>query len=278
MKKFVSFVICLCASSSCLAKAPNPVRLISHKAVYDLSLKSTKGGASSVVYAGGKLKYSIQKVCNVWKTETVFSLDVSHEINGIYTTNWKQVTSESLDGCRFDFEVYTFQKGKDVKELAGTAWCEGNKKQVFFTLPLESEASFPKNVLFPVQQTSQLIQAALAGEKSQNAYVYDGSRLEALHLMHTMISEKPVEKDREKKIEGSKLLGGKSYWFDTAFYNDMGLFGNRDDGSPFYEVGLRYYDNGISDNVIQDFGTYKLQSTLKAVEELPEIPCDVEKK
>lgn len=278
MKRFLGLAMVLCCAGAFPARAAGAApRLVSHRAVYDLSLKSTAGGASSVVHAAGRLLYTVRKVCNVWKTETVFSLDVSYELSGVDTTHWKQTTSESPDGCRFDFDVYTFVRGKDVRELSGTARCEGTKKHVLLTYPLKSEASFPPNVAFPMQQTEELLKAAAAGKKHLSSYVYDGTRLEGLHLMHAMISDRPAPSQRAAEVTGdADLLKGRSYWFDAAFYNDMGLGGT--DGRPFYEAGLRYYENGLSDGIIQDFGTYKLQSTLKDVRKLDDIPCSPAKK
>lgn len=279
MKRFLWLAAGLCCAGACPARAADAAsRLVSHRAVYDLSLKSTAGGASSVVHAAGQLLYTVRKVCGIWKTETVFSLDVSYELSGVDTTHWKQTTSESPDGCHFDFDVYTFVRGKDVRELSGTARCEGKKKHVLLSYPLKSEASFPPNVAFPMQQTEALLKAAASGKKSLSSYVYDGTRLEGLHLMHAMISDRPPSSGRAAEVSGDvDLLKGRSYWFNVAFYNDMGL-GGTDDGRPFYEAGLRYYENGLSDGIIQDFGTYRLQSILKDVRKLDDIPCPSEKK
>ncbi len=279
MKRFLWLAAGVCCAGVFPVRAADAApRLVSHRAVYDLSLKSTEGGASSVVHAAGRLLYTARKVCDVWKTETVFSLDVSYELSGVDTTHWKQTTSERLDGCLFDFDVYTFVRGKDMRELSGTARCEGKKKHVLLTYPLKSEAALPLNVAFPMQQTQELLKAAASGKKSLSSYVYDGTRLEGLHLMHAMISDRPASSRRAAEVTGdAELLKGKSYWFDVAFYNDMGL-GGTDDGRPFYEAGLRYYENGLSDGIVQDFGTYRLQSVLKDVRKLEDIPCPSAKK
>lgn len=44
-----------------------------------------------------------------------FSLDIGYELSGPDTTNWKQTTRESADGCLFDFEVFVREKAKTVK-------------------------------------------------------------------------------------------------------------------------------------------------------------------
>lgn len=252
--------------------------LASHAAVYDIALQSTEGGASSVVHAGGKMRYSVQKVCDSWQTETVFSLDISYELSGIDTTNWKQTTVESADGCRFDFDVFVREDGTDRRDLAGKARCDAGKKILRLSAPAASEAVFPKNVAFPMQQIVTLINAAKAGKQEVSGYVYDGTRPEALHSMHAVIS-RPVPAVRNSKIRGDAnlLKDRQSFWFNIAFYPEFKT-GRPDDGKPMYEAALRYYDNGVSDEVTQDFGAYKLRSTLVELKRLPDVPCAEQKK
>lgn len=274
MKFFLFFVFAVLTVFPACAESG----LVSHAAVYDIALQSTEGGASSVVHAGGKMRYSVRKVCDAWQTETVFSLDISYELSGIDTTNWKQTTIESADGCRFDFDVFIRENGEDRRDLAGKARCEAGKKILRLSVPAKSEAVFPKNVAFPMQQIVTLINAAKAGKKDVSGYVYDGTRPEALHSMHAVINP-PESGVRGGKINGDAdlLENRQSWWFNIAFYPEFKT-GRPDDGKPLYEAAVRYYDNGISDEVIQDFGAYKLRSVLAGLKRLPDVPCANEKK
>lgn len=274
MKFFLFFILSVLTAFPACAESG----LVSHAAVYNITLQSTEGGASSVVHAGGKMRYSVQKVCDSWQTETVFSLDISYELSGIDTTNWKQTTVESADGCRFDFDVFVRENGTDRKDLAGKARCEGGKKVLRLSVPALSEAVFPKNVAFPMQQIVTLIDAAKAGKKDVSGYVYDGTRPEALHSMHAVIS-RPAGAVRNSEIKGDTglLKDKQSFWFNIAFYPEFKT-GRPDDGKPLYEAALRYYDNGISDEVTQDFGAYKLRSSLVELKRLPDVPCMDKKK
>lgn len=246
--------------------------LASHQAVYDIALASTAGGAASVVNAKGKMFYKIQKVCGQWQTESVFSLDIGYELSGPDTTNWKQTTRESADGCLFDFEVFVREKGEDRKDLAGSAVCQNGKKVLRLTFPVRSEAVFPKNVVFPVQQTIRLLKAARLGKKNVSAYVYDGTRPEALYSVNAAVSA-PEQMLSEKISGDTDLVAGKKAWrFDTAFFEEFSA-GNLPDGAPSYEVSLYYYENGVSDKIVQDFGTHRLLSTLTELRRLPDLPC-----
>lgn len=246
--------------------------LASHQAVYDITLASTAGGAASVVNAKGKMFYKIQKVCGRWQTESVFSLDIGYELSGLDTTNWKQTTRESADGCLFDFEVFVREKGEDRKDLAGSAVCKNGKKELRLSFPVRSEAVFPKNVVFPVQQTIRLLEAARQGKNNVSTYVYDGTRPEALYSVNAAISA--PENFSSPKVRGdADLTAGKKAWrFDTAFFEEFAA-GNLPDGTPSYEVSLYYYENGISDKIVQDFGDYRLLSTLTELRRLPDRAC-----
>ena len=231
---------------------------ISHEAVYSIGLASTAGGADSVVGANGTMHYKAQKKCALWETETVFSLDVSRELAGVETTHWKQTTVESLDGCRFDFTVYVRENGRDRKELSGRALCENGKKRLFVDYPVAVEADFPKTVKFPLEQTAAWLKAAQDGKKNFSSYVFDGTKADALMSLNAVVSERnPKNKSRR---------------FDFAFYPAQK--GQKPDGTPLYESSSLYYDNGVADDIRQDFGTYVLQSTLKSFKRLKDIPCE----
>ena len=251
------------------AQAREPV---SHRAIYDIALASTNAGAAGVVNAHGKLSNSLQKVCDHWETEGVFSLDVGYETAGLETTNWKQTTRESADGCFFEFDVFVREKGKDRKELSGKAVCDNKgKKKVALSFPVKSQAVFPNNVAFPVQQTLRLLQAAQKGERNVSSYVFDGTKPDALYFMNAVITQAPAFKSEKVKENDSLLAGKKAYRFDAAFFQEFTH--GKQDGTPLYEVSLYYYENGLSDHIEQDFGKYRLRSTLVKLEPLKDIPC-----
>lgn len=246
--------------------------LQSHRASYDISLHSTAGGAAGVVTAKGRMLYRIQKVCDVWETESVFSIDVGYEQIGLDTTNWKQTTRESADGCRFDFAVYMREKGADRKDLAGTAVCDAGKKRVRLTIPVASEAVLPKSVVFPVQQTLRLLDAARAGKGNVFSYVYDGTRPESLFSANTAVTAADGFSSPAVKGDADLIKNRKAYRFDTAFFEEFAA-PSAADGAPAYEVSLYSYDNGIGDQIVQNFGTHRLLSVLTDLKRLPDKPC-----
>ena len=249
-----------------------PLSPVSHKAFYDLSLYETKGGALSVVAATGKMSYEIRKACNAYETKTEISLGIGYEISGTDISFFKQKTTEGTDGCSFEFEVYSDKETQKSPDVAGAALCEKDKKKVTLTKPRAGEIVLPKTVLFPVRQTIDLLQAAKDGKKILSSYVYDGTKSEALHFVSTLIGAagKP---DFLNTVKGdTALLNGKSHWFDMAFYNDLET-GSANDGAPLYEAGVHYYENGVSDEVIQNFGEYKLRSKLVKITRLDDLPC-----
>lgn len=60
--------------------------------------------------------------------------------------------------------------------------------------------------------------------------------------------------------------------FRYGFFEEFAA-GNLPDGTPSYEVSLYYYENGISDKIVQDFGDYRLLSTLTELRRLPDRAC-----
>lgn len=234
-----------------------------HEASYVIEPVSTAGGAAGVVYARGAMSYAARKTCGVWKTETVFSTDVGYEMSGVRTTHWKQTTTETEDGCLFDFEVFTRGDGKDRKDLAGSARCENGMKKMKIIHPAVMFYDFPLSVRFPMEQTAALLKAAGRGEKSMNVRFYDGTLPVSSSAVSARLS--PVS----GKAPFPALKGLKSVRVDLAFYPR-----EKGDGAPSYEVSFRLYENGVVDETVQNFGTHALRSSLSSLTLLPDIPCD----
>ncbi len=245
-----------------LAAAPAFAAPVSHEAVYDIGLSSSAGGASGVVSARGVMRYTLRKNCSVWNTETVFSTDVAYESAGVRTTHWKQTTKETPDGCLFDFEVFSREKGRDKKELAGSARCENGKKKLKIIHPTVMFFDFPSSVRFPVEQTFSLVRAMKNNEKEVKTRFYDGTLPVASAVVAARLSPS------SEKAALPALNGVKKSKVDLAFYPR-----DREDGTPAYEVSLRLYENGVVDESVQDFGSHVLKSTLRSLTFLPDIPC-----
>ncbi|MCQ2966340.1 MAG: cell envelope integrity EipB family protein [Alphaproteobacteria bacterium] len=235
---------------------------LSHTAKYDISLLSTEGGAQSVVGANGILKYQIRKACSYWQTETIFSLDINYDISGIETTNWKQETTESLDGCVFDFKVFTRDKSTDHSDLQGQIRCDGKKQKIYVSHPFKEDHVLNQTVKTPLQQMENLFTAAKAGKKHFSSIVYDGTQYNGIMFVSVFISE------NKKPARFNALKDKKSWHFDFAFYplNDK-------TDVPAYETSAIYYENGVADEIIQDFGAYRLLSTLKELKPLRNLTC-----
>ena len=88
--------------------------------------------------------------------------------------------------------------------------------------------------------------------------------------------EQPVESGfREARIElpSYKLLYNEGFDAEQIAFFEEFAAGNLPDGTPSYEVSLYYYENGISDKIVQDFGDYRLLSTLTELRRLPDRAC-----
>lgn len=245
----------------CLA-SPAFATPLSHTAKYDITLLSTEGGAQSVVGAKGILKYQVRKACNYWQTETIFTLDINYDISGIETTNWKQETTESLDGCVFDFKVFTRENSTDRSDLQGQIRCDGKKQKLYISHPFKEDHILNQIVKTPLQQMEALFSAAKAGKKHFSSIVYDGTQYNAMMYVSVFIAE------NRKAPKFEALKDKKSWHFDFAFYPL-----NSKSDIPAYETSAIYYENGVADEIVQDFGSYKLKSTLKHLKPLRNLNC-----
>lgn len=239
-----------------------------HIATYKISLNSTKGGARAIVGASGILKYRIQKKCGNWTTETIFSLDLSSELTGVETTNWKQNTTETLNGCYFDFSVFSRSNGKDHSELTGSSVCAGKTKQLTIDYPAFNTYNLSSNVKFPLQQLYFLLTSAINDKTNVSSFIYDGTK-ENEYLKSVAL----IFKNNKKKapFKGFPLLN--SWNINQSFYSiNPKVF-----DIPLYQTTITYFDGGIADNIIQDFGEYSLKSKLINLEAAPTLQCEEQK-
>lgn len=239
-----------------------------HIAIYKITLNSTKGGARAIVGASGILKYRIQKKCGNWTTETIFSLDLSSDLTGVETTNWKQTTTETLNGCYFDFSVFSRSKGVDHSELTGSSVCVGKTKQLTIDYPVFNTYNLPSKVKFPLQQLYSILTAALNNKTSLSSFVYDGTK-ENEYLKSIAL----IFKNKEKKSP-FKGFPSLNYWnVIQSFYSVTPIISD----TPLYQTSITYFDGGIANNIIQNFGEYSLKSELISLEAAPTLQCDEQK-
>ncbi len=242
-----------------------------HRALYTLNLASTRP-ASGVVGATGAMVYEWGETCDGWTVQQRFRLRLEYSEQDNVEVSSTLVTWESKDGLRYRFNERRLRNGDLDEEIKGEAKLDGADKggSADFTKPETATLALPAGTLFPTAHTVLLIQRALAGDQFVSRKVFDGATVENAGQITAVIGPelKPGPGTGDEKLPKSPLLDRPSWRMRLAFFPaDSRL------EQPDYELGMRLLDNGVSQDMMLDYGDYVIRARLDDSEALPRPSC-----
>ncbi len=227
--------------------------LAAHRAVYKLTMANARSG--DIEGVTGTMAYEVTDACDAWAVRQRLKMTVTNrdgqdiEMISDYTT-W-----ESKDGLKLRFRTRQTTDTAVTSEVAGDASLAstGGSGEVHYTLPKEDKLPLPEGTLFPTAHTSALLAAAAAGKKFLAIPLFDGTSADGVQDSSIVVTSwGPPSPSKWPDL--AKLPSGK---FRIAFFD-------RATGSqePDYEVGMRYWDNGVADELSMDFGEFVMDGKL----------------
>ncbi len=245
-----------------LAAAPpaGAADMAAHRALYTLKLESAKNG--DVTQASGTMAYEVQDACDGWATRQRMQMTVTNrdgqdvEMLSDYTT-W-----ESKDGLRLRFRTRQTTDQAVTSDISGEASLNatGATGTAHFTSPEDSTQKLPAGTLFPMKHTEALLAAAQAGKHFLALPLFDGTSAAGAQDSSIVMGKWEGPKP-DKWPDLAKLSSGR---FHIAFF-DMGP----EHMMPDYEVTMRYWANGVADNLDMDFGDFVMSGKLAEFQLLP---------
>jgi hypothetical protein len=156
--------------------------------------------------------------------------------------------------------------------MKGSARRTGGAVLAELDAPEKDTASFAGDVLFPTQDSVAILKAALAGQSRLEATVYDGSDGLMVYDTTTVIGPSLTKggNAKLKSVKNSEALFGLPSWPVVVSYYNQGQNGI---GQPLFAVSFRLYDNGVSDELKLDYGTFVLKGDLSKIEFVDPKPC-----
>jgi hypothetical protein len=247
----VAFSLGLLAGSALPAVAAD---MAPHRAVYDLTLLEARG---NVVSARGTMSYEVQDACDGWASDQRLHMDITNRDGQDVVLESTYLTWESKDGREFRFQVQQKTDTAITSEITGTAKTGPDGGEAVYTSPHDARIMLPKGTLLPMAHTEAAIAAAVAGKRFLNLPLFDGtSETGAQMTAITITDTKPAG------AEGGQwdtLLRLTSTAMHIAFF---GL--SAESVTPEYELGLRYWANGVGDDMRMDFGNFVMHGQMKA--------------
>lgn len=222
--------------------------LVGHRALYRLTLETARG---DVIGASGTMSYEIIDACDAWAVRQRLAINVTARDGTDIDLAAEYTTWESKDGLRLRFRMRQTTDDTPVTDLAGTATLErkGGPGEAVFSTPADTRKALPAGTMFPTGHTVAVIEAARAGKRFMAVPIFDGTSADGAQDSTVAITgwSGPAENP------WPALAPLPSTRVRIAFFD-------RESGQqqPEYEVGLRYWENGIADQLSMDFGDYVL--------------------
>ncbi|MBF0304940.1 MAG: cell envelope integrity EipB family protein [Alphaproteobacteria bacterium] len=248
---------------ACAGPALAGVELLPHKATYSMSLASSRA-SSGIAAATGAMTYEFADSCDGWTVSNKTTLTLAYAEGEQIDTTWDFVTWESKDGSKYRFHVRSTRQGEVTEEIDGTASVAPDKKgEVKFLKPDAKTIALPPGTLFPTEHTERLLERARANENFVSKVVFDGSDAEGPYIVTAVLG-----RFLAAAATPTPVPPADSWRMRMAFFPL-----DSKDETPEYEVGVRYFENGVATDLVQDFGNFSLRGKLDKVEKTTKPDC-----
>jgi hypothetical protein len=253
--------LALCASASLPAGAAGlNTASAAHRAFYTLTLSSSRGG--EVIAARGTMGYEVIDACDGWAVRQRLSMTLTNTDGQDVQMVSDYATWESKDGLKFRFHMKQTTDTAVTSQTDGDAKLEraGGSGEAHYTVPEDATKPLPAGTLFPMAHTSAIIAAAQSGTKFLAVPLFDGtddSGVEDSSLV--VLDYKKPEANKYPLLSNLPSTRVRLAFFDRASKGEV----------PTYQVGMRYWENGVADNLQMDFGDFVMDAKMTELTPLP---------
>jgi hypothetical protein len=250
-----------------VVRAAEPIGVTPHRALYQMQLTGTRTG-SSVTGVSGRMVFEWADACEGWTIEQRFQLTFQYAEGNRVEMVTNYATWETKDGLAYRFNVRRLMNGELDEEVRGDASTDAlGAGRARYVRPEAREEPLPQGTLFPTAHTLALLRAARANERFLAHVVFDGSDAEGPSEISAAIGA-ATRPRTSLQGPGGDLLNGTMYPVRMAFFPIAS--GNPE---PQYEMTLWLLENGVAEQILIDYGDFRVQGTLRELEALPAPRC-----
>ncbi|QKV18098.1 cell envelope integrity EipB family protein [Oricola thermophila] len=253
------------ASTDAIAQALAP-----HRAVYDVALANASD-RSGITGMHGRIVYEFQgSACDGYTTVFRFVTRI-RSATGNRLSDQQTSTYEDGSGDTFRFVTKSFVDERLDRELSGSAIRDAEGIVVTLKKPEKAEFSLAP-ALFPSAHMIDLLNRAHEGEKFYETAIFDGTE-NGDRIMTTSVVIGPEKTGAEGDGANAGPLKDDSFRNVSISYFDEG---NAVGGEavPEYQISFKLYDNGVTRDLVMDYGDFVLEGALRQIEMLPKESCD----
>ena len=253
------------AMAAMAASAPTPATgqigtdLLAHRALYTLTFDPRASNAeqsgSDIVGARGTMGYEVIDACDGWAVRQRLQMTVTNADGQDVQMSSDYATWESKDGLRFRFHMTQMTDTAVTSQTDGDAALDsvGGAGTAHYLHPREQVKALPAGTYFPTAHTVAILDAARAGKKFMAVPLFDGT------------DENGTEDSSIAIVDWKQPFATQFPALTTLPSTRVRLaFFDRQPGTttPTYQVGLRYWENGVADDMQMDFGDFVMDAKM----------------
>jgi len=241
-----------------------------HRAVYEIALARTEEG-SGVASATGRMVFEITgNACQGFRMRQRMVVNIADGDGNPGVLDFRISTFESGDGDVYSFDSSTKVNQEVVEAVEGEARREGKDIEITLKQPAEKIVRLNGAVLFPSQHLQAILDAAQAERKFLSVDIYEGAGTGEASDEAAAAIGAGVSAAKE-----GPLRGGVRHWPVSVGYFDGGSGEVSELGEelPSYQMSFTLYENGVTNDLVMDYGDYALSGSLEEIEPLADQGC-----
>ncbi|HVY17473.1 MAG TPA: cell envelope integrity EipB family protein [Rhodopila sp.] len=231
-----------------------PSAMLAHRALYTLTLARAK--SQDVIAAHGTMGYAVADACDGWTSEQRLRMTVTNADGQEIEMASDYATWEAKNGLKFRFHMRQTTDTAVSSQTDGEATLTkaGGPGEVHYTLPKDKTVPLPAGTVFPMAHTETLLAAALHNQRFLNLPLFDGTDENGVEDSFIIaLDQKPPMHTAYPVLSALPSARVHISFFDHDVKSMM----------PTYEVTMRYWENGVADNMTMDFGDFVMNAKLK---------------
>jgi hypothetical protein len=243
------------AAASAAAPTPlsGPGPLLAHKALYTLTLDNAK--SSDVIAARGTMGYEVTDACDGWAVRQRLSMTITNADGQDIEMSSDYATWESKDGLKFRYHMRQTTDTSVTSQTDGEASFQkaGGPGEARYTSPHDSTSPLPAGTVFPMAHTAAIIAAARDKKHFVTLPLFDGTDENGVEDSFIVVLDwKPPAQSKWPLLSPLPSTRVHITFFDHG----------PDAVTPSYEVGMRYWENGVADDMQMNFGDFVMNAKM----------------
>ena len=270
----VAFGAACALSHQALAFAAS--KLVPHRAIYEMTLEEARS-ASGVTGIDGRMVFEFTgSQCDGYSLNMRMVTQMTDSQGQTNLTDLRSSTWEQGDGKKFRFQSAQYLNDKlgDVTMGRAIRSAPSEPVKVKLSQPARAELDLSGQIFFPTQHSIALIEKALEGKSVFQAKIYDGSEKgRKVYETTAFIGAKVKPGSEAGKLEAAaneKKLAELPSWPVSIGYFEPAT----GDLTPSYQIDFRLYENGVSRELLIDYGDFSIHGRLTSLEYLNAKACE----